>query len=109
MSVAAGLSADQILNSYVDAKGVQISAVADAARSVLDRQRICLIRGFTVDPDIYLEFLSQFGTPLSNYSSRSDLNKEDPHPQINLVKFSSFLFLPLAVLAAGAAVWWTRR
>jgi ABC-type uncharacterized transport system involved in gliding motility auxiliary subunit len=30
-------------------------------------------------------------------------------PQINLVKFSSFLFLPLAVLAAGAAVWWTRR
>jgi ABC-type uncharacterized transport system involved in gliding motility auxiliary subunit len=30
-------------------------------------------------------------------------------PQINLVKFSSFLFLPLAVLAVGAAVWWTRR
>jgi ABC-type uncharacterized transport system involved in gliding motility auxiliary subunit len=30
-------------------------------------------------------------------------------PQINLVKFSSWLFLPLAVLAAGAAVWWTRR
>jgi ABC-type uncharacterized transport system involved in gliding motility auxiliary subunit len=30
-------------------------------------------------------------------------------PQINLVKFSSFLFLPLAVLAAGAAVWWSRR
>ena len=30
-------------------------------------------------------------------------------PQINLVKYSSFLFLPLAVLAAGAAVWWTRR
>ncbi|MDQ3809480.1 MAG: hypothetical protein M3336_04245, partial [Chloroflexota bacterium] len=30
-------------------------------------------------------------------------------PQINLLKFSSFLFLPLAVLAAGAAVWWTRR
>ncbi len=30
-------------------------------------------------------------------------------PQINLLKFSSWLFLPLAVLAAGAAVWWTRR
>jgi ABC-type uncharacterized transport system involved in gliding motility auxiliary subunit len=30
-------------------------------------------------------------------------------PQINLVKFSSFLFLPLAVLAIGAVVWWTRR
>jgi ABC-type uncharacterized transport system involved in gliding motility auxiliary subunit len=30
-------------------------------------------------------------------------------PQINLLKFSSFLFLPLAVLAAGAAVWWSRR
>jgi ABC-type uncharacterized transport system involved in gliding motility auxiliary subunit len=30
-------------------------------------------------------------------------------PQQNLVLYSSFLFLPLAVLAAGAAVWWTRR
>ncbi len=30
-------------------------------------------------------------------------------PQMNLLKFSSWLFLPLAVLAAGAAVWWTRR
>jgi hypothetical protein len=25
------------------------------------------------------------------------------------VAYSSFLFLPLAVLAAGAAVWWFRR
>jgi len=30
-------------------------------------------------------------------------------PQINLVKFSSFLFLPLAVLAFGFAVWFVRR
>ncbi|MGI9145024.1 MAG: GldG family protein [Chloroflexota bacterium] len=30
-------------------------------------------------------------------------------PQMNLVAYSSFLFLPLAVLAAGAAVWWIRR
>ncbi len=29
--------------------------------------------------------------------------------QMNLVAYSSFLFLPLGVLAAGAAVWWTRR
>jgi ABC-type uncharacterized transport system involved in gliding motility auxiliary subunit len=29
--------------------------------------------------------------------------------QLNLIKFSSWLFLPLAVLATGAAVWWTRR
>jgi ABC-type uncharacterized transport system involved in gliding motility auxiliary subunit len=29
--------------------------------------------------------------------------------QMNLIAFSSFLFLPLAVLAAGLAVWWTRR
>jgi ABC-type uncharacterized transport system involved in gliding motility auxiliary subunit len=29
--------------------------------------------------------------------------------QMNLVAYSSFLFLPLAVLVAGAAVWWTRR
>jgi ABC-type uncharacterized transport system involved in gliding motility auxiliary subunit len=31
------------------------------------------------------------------------------NPQMNLIAYSSFLFLPLAVLAAGAAVWWTRR
>jgi ABC-type uncharacterized transport system involved in gliding motility auxiliary subunit len=30
-------------------------------------------------------------------------------PQMNLVAYSSFLFLPLAVLAIGAGVWWTRR
>jgi ABC-type uncharacterized transport system involved in gliding motility auxiliary subunit len=30
-------------------------------------------------------------------------------PQLNLLRFSSWIFLPLAVLAAGAAVWWTRR
>ena len=29
--------------------------------------------------------------------------------QLNLVIYSSMLFLPLAVLAVGAAVWWTRR
>jgi ABC-type uncharacterized transport system involved in gliding motility auxiliary subunit len=29
--------------------------------------------------------------------------------QLNLVMYSSLLFLPLLVLAAGAAVWWTRR
>ena len=29
--------------------------------------------------------------------------------QMNLIAYTSFLFLPLAVLAAGAAVWWTRR
>ncbi|MBI4582052.1 MAG: Gldg family protein, partial [Planctomycetes bacterium] len=30
-------------------------------------------------------------------------------PQLNLVVYSSMLFLPLAVLVAGAAIWWTRR
>jgi ABC-type uncharacterized transport system involved in gliding motility auxiliary subunit len=29
--------------------------------------------------------------------------------QSNLIRWSSILFLPLAVLAAGVAVWWTRR
>jgi ABC-type uncharacterized transport system involved in gliding motility auxiliary subunit len=29
--------------------------------------------------------------------------------QMNLIAYSSFLFLPLAVLAIGAAVWWVRR
>lgn len=29
--------------------------------------------------------------------------------QLNLIVYSSMLFLPLAVLAAGAAIWWTRR
>jgi ABC-type uncharacterized transport system involved in gliding motility auxiliary subunit len=30
-------------------------------------------------------------------------------PQLNLVMYSSLLFLPALVLAAGVAVWWTRR
>jgi ABC-type uncharacterized transport system involved in gliding motility auxiliary subunit len=30
-------------------------------------------------------------------------------PQLNLVTYSSLLFLPLLVLAAGVAVWWSRR
>jgi ABC-type uncharacterized transport system involved in gliding motility auxiliary subunit len=30
-------------------------------------------------------------------------------PQMDLVRNTSLIFLPLAVLAAGAAVWWTRR
>jgi ABC-type uncharacterized transport system involved in gliding motility auxiliary subunit len=29
--------------------------------------------------------------------------------QMNLIAYASFLFLPLGVLAVGAAVWWTRR
>jgi ABC-type uncharacterized transport system involved in gliding motility auxiliary subunit len=29
--------------------------------------------------------------------------------QSNLIFYSSVLFLPLAVLAAGVAVWWSRR
>jgi hypothetical protein len=29
--------------------------------------------------------------------------------QSNLIVFSSALFLPLAVLAVGGALWWTRR
>ena len=29
--------------------------------------------------------------------------------QLNLIAVSSVVLLPLAILAAGAAVWWTRR
>jgi hypothetical protein len=29
--------------------------------------------------------------------------------QTNLIFYSSVLFLPLGVLAAGVAVWWARR
>ncbi len=30
-------------------------------------------------------------------------------PQLNLVTYSSLLFLPLLVLAVGIGVWWSRR
>ena len=87
MSATADLTADEILNSSVTARGAQISEVADAASAVLGRQRICLVRGFPVDQDGYLEFLGKFGTPLSNYSSLSDLDKPDVRPEINQVKY----------------------
>jgi alpha-ketoglutarate-dependent taurine dioxygenase len=76
-----------IQDDYVEAYGKSIDDVAADARELLAKRRICLVRRFPTDPDAYLDFLGRFGTPLDNYASRSDLAKEDPHPQINRVKF----------------------
>ncbi|KOX14628.1 TauD/TfdA family dioxygenase [Micromonospora profundi] len=80
-------SGESIVRNHVAAGGKSFDALVAESRAMLERNRIVLIRDFPLDPDQYLAFLGQFGTPLSNYSSRSDLAKDDPHPQINRVKY----------------------
>src|ERR1700740_1559884 len=79
--------AQVLQDEHVSASGKEIGEIAAAARELMNKRRICLIRGFPVDPGRFLAFLSEFGTPLANYASLSDLEKEDPHPQINKVKY----------------------
>jgi hypothetical protein len=67
--------------------GESAAEVARKARPVFEEHRVCRIASFPLDPDFYLDFLRQFGEPLANYSSLSDLDKDDPHPEINRVKF----------------------
>jgi alpha-ketoglutarate-dependent taurine dioxygenase len=80
-------SAATIRENHVDAGDKTVDTTIAHARAVIDANRICVVRNFPTDPDTYLTFLRGFGTPLANYSSRSDLAKDDPHPQINRVKY----------------------
>ena len=80
-------SADAILAAAVPAAQTRVPDIVAAARTVLDRRHVCLVRGFPTDPEPFLEFLRGFGAPLDNYSSRSELADDDPHPQINRVKY----------------------
>ncbi|RAJ42429.1 alpha-ketoglutarate-dependent taurine dioxygenase [Kitasatospora sp. SolWspMP-SS2h] len=79
--------ARQIQDERVEGVGKSVEQVAAEARETMEKNRICLVRGFPPDPDRYLEFLGRFGEPLMNYSSLSALEKTDPHPQINRVKY----------------------
>ncbi|MFE9581488.1 TauD/TfdA family dioxygenase [Nocardia sp. NPDC006044] len=81
------ISSETILGASVPAAGESVADVVAAARAVLERHRVCLVRGFPTEPGTYLEFLRGFGTPLDNYASRSELADDDPHPQINRVKY----------------------
>jgi alpha-ketoglutarate-dependent taurine dioxygenase len=76
-----------IQDEHIDATGKPVERIAAEARAALEKHRICLVRGFPLDPDRYLAFLGHFGEPLTNYSSLSALEKTDPHPQINRVKY----------------------
>jgi alpha-ketoglutarate-dependent taurine dioxygenase len=71
----------------VDATALSVTEVADACGELMVGSHVSFVRNFPIDPDSFLEFLGEFGTPLANYSSRSDLEKSDPHPQINRVKY----------------------
>jgi alpha-ketoglutarate-dependent taurine dioxygenase len=86
MSVAE-LSAESIQDRQVSAQGRLVDSVAADVRELVEKFRVALVRDFPTDPEAYLAFLSEFGTPLSNYSSNSDLAKDDPHPQINRVRY----------------------
>ncbi|MDN3260519.1 TauD/TfdA family dioxygenase [Streptomyces sp. CSDS2] len=76
-----------IQDEHVKGAGKTVEQIAADAREVMEKNRICLVRGFPLDPDRYLAFLGHFGEPLMNYSSLSELAKTDPHPQINRVKY----------------------
>ncbi|WP_328720676.1 TauD/TfdA family dioxygenase [Streptomyces sp. NBC_00247] len=76
-----------IQDESVSGAGKSVEQIAAAAREGMEKNRICLIRDFALDPDLYLAFLGEFGEPLMNYSSLSELAKTDPHPQINRVKY----------------------
>ena len=80
------LAADVTVN-HVYAAGKPIAEIVAEAREVMEHQRAVRVGSFPLEPDAYLEFLQAFGEPLANYSSRSDLDKTDPHPQINRVKY----------------------
>ncbi|KOV63449.1 TauD/TfdA family dioxygenase [Streptomyces sp. MMG1121] len=79
--------AQVIQDEHVGAAGRTVVEIAADARAAMEKNRICLIRDFPLDPDRYLSFLGHFGEPLMNYSSLSELAKTDPHPQINRVKY----------------------
>ncbi|HEU5268328.1 MAG TPA: TauD/TfdA family dioxygenase [Jatrophihabitans sp.] len=76
-----------IQDEAVQASGLSVAEAAARAAAQLARRRICLVRGFPVDADAYLEFLSAFGEPLDNYSSKSNLAKDAPNPKINRVRY----------------------
>jgi alpha-ketoglutarate-dependent taurine dioxygenase len=61
--------------------------IAAECRELVQEHHVSFVHDFPTDPDAFLTFLNEFGTPLANYSSRSDLEKSDPHPQINRVKY----------------------
>jgi hypothetical protein len=84
---AADELAQVLRDEHVDAHGKPVPRIAADTRAQLARRRICLVRGFPVVAESYMDFLRHFGEPLANYSSRSDLEKTDPHPQINRVKY----------------------
>jgi hypothetical protein len=102
---------------HVPAAGGGPAEIAAQARAQLARRRACLVRGFPGDPGRYLEFLSCFGTPLSNYSSLSKLAGHDPSPQINRVRYQrkdpdgaySVHYVAAGLRPHSARSWYARR
>jgi hypothetical protein len=80
-------STEGILATSVAAAGKSLPNVITATRAVLAERRVCLVRGFPTVAETFLEFLGGFGTPLDNYSSRSELADDAPSAQINRVKY----------------------
>lgn len=85
--IAEGPLTTSIQDRCLNAEGLSIAEIAASAATVMQQYRICLISSFPIDPDLYLDFLNRFGTPLPNYSSLSELDKDEPHPQLNRVKY----------------------
>jgi alpha-ketoglutarate-dependent taurine dioxygenase len=76
-----------IRESRIDVHGLTVEQTFEKMKPALESRRLCLIRGFPTDPLAFLKLLDCFGEPLTNYSSLSDLEKDDPNTKINRVRY----------------------
>lgn len=76
-----------IRDTEIDVQGLNVDEVASKMKPVMDRQGVCLVSHFPADADAFIGLLERFGEPLENYSSLSDLDKDDPNTKINRVRY----------------------
>lgn len=76
-----------IRESSIDVHGLTVEQTFEKMNPAMESLRLCLIHGFPTDSSIFLKLLERFGEPLTNYSSLSDLEKDDPNTKINRVRY----------------------
>ncbi len=76
-----------IRDTRLEVHNRSITEIAELMRPQMQKYGVCLISGFPTETERYLELLEQFGEPLTNYSSLSDLDKDDPSTKINMVRY----------------------
>lgn len=81
------LTANQVLDTALDAGGEYNSGLDEQTRELLNYQAIALVHNFPKDPETYVGFLQSFGKPFENYSSLGEMHKDEPHPLLNRVRY----------------------